>query len=61
MNSNFTTDYRGKLINFNPKVNRNKEISHYNVKISTMIDSCREGRINLSARRGVVRDSFHDV
>jgi hypothetical protein len=63
--NNFTTDYRGKIINFCPKGSRVKDSSSsYGVKIQTLIDTCRaEGKVNLSAtaRRGGYRDFFQDI
>ena len=55
-NSNFTTDYRGKIIPFCPKIVKNKENLNYNVKVQTLLDSCRvEGGISMS-KRGIRRD-----
>ena len=45
--NNYTTDYRGKIITFNPK-GRNKENMVSNVRINTVMDSCRAEGINLS-------------
>ena len=51
--NNFTTDYRGKLLNICEKGGRGREILGYNVRVKTEIDTCRPmGRLNVSMRGG---------
>lgn len=46
----FTTDYKGKIINFCPKSSRGKEQPNFPIRVQTIIDSPKPwGKINLTA------------
>ena len=62
-NNNFTTDYRGKVIQFHPRAPKGKDGGTCNVRVQTLIDSSRmEGKLNLSAtKRGFNREYFQEL
>lgn len=49
---NFTTDFKGKIISFCPKVSKMKEVPPIAVKVDTVIDSNRPwGNISFTATK----------
>lgn len=59
----FTTDYKGKIINFNQRKDKSKEILNFPIKVQTVVDSPKPwGKINLTAtsKRGF-KEAFFDL
>jgi hypothetical protein len=59
----FTTDFRGKVINFNPRVpkGRPNETIPFTVKFETLVESGRSwanwGKVSSSTRRNLFREN----
>lgn len=61
--SYFTTDYKGKIINFSQRKEKGKEVVNFPVRVHTVLDSPKPwGKINLTAtsKRGF-KEPFLDV
>ena len=64
MVNNYTTDYKGKVIQIWPKIIKSKDTPNCHVRVQTVLDSVRvEGRGGgiSTSRRGIRRDYSNEV